>query len=370
MTEMTRRWRWITATVLLIAGASPVRADALKEAIYVLGVHLGNANGVLYSLNNSYDKSVKAHPGAVPLLSRQIAFTSDLAAALGLETDYLARLDADLALGRMSFAQMAARFEAATERLQKDVSKQFRNNSGAVFKLGAVTAKAGGVAQLVNSLLPKDQAARRPAAATWASYTVSTVVDLGLDKTEGIKVGPAQEFVRRAFSGPLPEAVAAADLAVSTWQADFGSAPAWKFGPETPFQPQVRKPAPVKPLPANVFAQPPVKGRVAQRTPAPAPGHAPAKPGRGFAGTWTTNWGDMTLTGSGDRISGTYSHSQGNLQGAVTGNVLRFHWTQKGNGNKGAGKFLLSADGKTFSGSWNYEDDPDKPGSSWTGSRK
>jgi hypothetical protein len=364
----------LAATGILLAGVAPARADALKEAVYILGVHIGNANGVLYSLNNSYDRSKTAHPGAEPLLERQITLTKDLAKALGLQTDYLTKLGADLP--KLSFAQMQVRFDSATERLKEAVANRYKKSSGSIFHLGATIAKAGGVAKHIASLNPKDQEAQRPALMTWASYVAGSVVERRLDTGEGVSNGPADDFVRKSFNGPISEAVSAADVAVSTWQSNFEAAPAWSFGPEAPFQPQVKNPPPVKPLPATVFHQSGVKGHPSSASGNPQAGSSAAAPkhsaaaGTGFAGTWSTNWGDMTLTGSGGSISGTYSHSQGSLQGTVEGNVLRFHWSQKGNGNKGAGKFTLSADGRSFTGSWNYNDDPDKAGSSWTGTRK
>jgi hypothetical protein len=91
---------------------------------------------------------------------------------------------------------------------------------------------------------------------------------------------------------------------------------------------------------------------------------------KNFTGEWNTNWGPMTLTQTGNSVSGKYSHSDGSLQGNVSGNVLRFHWAQKGNGTKGGGKFELSSDGSSFKGTWNYDKKPDDGGSSWTGTRK
>ncbi|MCW3054488.1 MAG: hypothetical protein JWN14_3658 [Chthonomonadales bacterium] len=98
--------------------------------------------------------------------------------------------------------------------------------------------------------------------------------------------------------------------------------------------------------------------------------------GTGFSGEWDT----VSLVGGqsykmkflqkGNRVTASYENggTKGSLEGTMNGNVLRFHWTQT-NGNKGAGKFTLAADGKTFKGFWTYEDDPDKADKAWNGTR-
>ena len=98
-------------------------------------------------------------------------------------------------------------------------------------------------------------------------------------------------------------------------------------------------------------------------------------PGSGnFDGVWQTAFGTLrtriTLRQSGNRVTGTYTWADGKIEGTVTGNVLRFKWTQS-NGRKGAGHFILKPDGKSFEGYWSYTDDPDnKSGGSWNGTRQ
>lgn len=88
-----------------------------------------------------------------------------------------------------------------------------------------------------------------------------------------------------------------------------------------------------------------------------------------FAGEWKTTWLDMSLTQAGNRVTGTFAWADGKVEGTVTGNILRFHWTQS-NG-KGAGHLTLSEDGKSFKGFWSYTDDPDnQSGGTWDGTRK
>lgn len=100
-------------------------------------------------------------------------------------------------------------------------------------------------------------------------------------------------------------------------------------------------------------------------------GKAPV--GKGFSGAWETSAGGsykMTLLQQGNRVTGTYGNggTKGTLEGTVEGNTLRFHWTQT-NGNKGAGRFILSTDGKAFNGFWTYDDDPEKADKAWNGKR-
>ncbi|MBR5091313.1 MAG: Ig-like domain-containing protein [Ruminiclostridium sp.] len=86
-----------------------------------------------------------------------------------------------------------------------------------------------------------------------------------------------------------------------------------------------------------------------------------------WTGTWETNWNDMTLTQSGSTVTGSYAYKGGKISGTVSGNTLTGTWTQTN--AKGKFKFVMSSDGKSFSGSYGYNDSA--PGSSgWDGKRK
>lgn len=68
---------------------------------------------------------------------------------------------------------------------------------------------------------------------------------------------------------------------------------------------------------------------------------------------------------SGDRVSGTYTHKEGRLEGTLSGNTLTGRWTQS-NG-KGRLIFRFNADFSGFAGVWNYGDaTPDRQ---WNGRR-
>lgn len=82
------------------------------------------------------------------------------------------------------------------------------------------------------------------------------------------------------------------------------------------------------------------------------PGSKTAK----FSGTWETVAGSaykytVNLTQTGIKVTGTYSPRNGKIfAGVVTGNKLKFKWTQDG-GYEGTGEFTMNDDGKGFAGS-------------------
>ena len=76
----------------------------------------------------------------------------------------------------------------------------------------------------------------------------------------------------------------------------------------------------------------------------------------------------MSLKQNGDKITGTYTPHNGKIEGQVSGRVLRFKWSQ--GDQRGSGRFILSKDGNSFSGSWSNSNDPDDPsGGTWDGVR-
>jgi hypothetical protein len=97
-----------------------------------------------------------------------------------------------------------------------------------------------------------------------------------------------------------------------------------------------------------------------------------------FSGTWATvtaagtNY-TMTLTQNGEIVSGQYVSADGAYKGVINGNVsdrtLIYQWSQQ-DGQKGTGKFTLSADGSKFEGWWTYSDDPNVVEASWNGIRQ
>ncbi|WP_292234728.1 SH3 domain-containing protein [Mesorhizobium sp.] len=103
---------------------------------------------------------------------------------------------------------------------------------------------------------------------------------------------------------------------------------------------------------------------------------ASASAAAGFGGSWNANADnvayDLSLQQNGNGVSGRYrgdDGSAGQINGKVSGNVLRFSWVQK-DGTRGSGKFTLAADGQSFAGSYNFGNNPDASEGSWNGTRQ
>ena len=96
-----------------------------------------------------------------------------------------------------------------------------------------------------------------------------------------------------------------------------------------------------------------------------------------FGGSWSADADDVaysiSLNQKGSSANGSYQGadgSAGRITGNVNGNVLRFAWVQK-DGTKGSGEsFVLSDDGQSFAGSYNFGNNPDAVGGSWNGMRR
>jgi hypothetical protein len=114
------------------------------------------------------------------------------------------------------------------------------------------------------------------------------------------------------------------------------------------------------------------------------PGFAKPTPNRGepaataasFSGSWAANADKVryaiTLSQSGNGVVGNYQGTDGSvgtISGKLNGNVLRFAWVQK-DGNRGTGKFVLSDNGQSFDGSYNFGNNPDAVEGRWSGTRQ
>jgi hypothetical protein len=91
----------------------------------------------------------------------------------------------------------------------------------------------------------------------------------------------------------------------------------------------------------------------------------------GWAGTWSTNWGTMVLSQSGNQVTGTYTWDSGHIVGTVSGNVLTGTWSEAPTyappDDAGDVVLTISPDGQSLSGQWRY----DSAGSwyGWSGTR-
>jgi hypothetical protein len=75
----------------------------------------------------------------------------------------------------------------------------------------------------------------------------------------------------------------------------------------------------------------------------------PARAGN-FTGTWATTFGPVILTQKGKEVSGTYYDGKATLRGTAEGNKMKFDYVEAG--ESGEGLFEMSADGKSFTGSY------------------
>ncbi len=91
-----------------------------------------------------------------------------------------------------------------------------------------------------------------------------------------------------------------------------------------------------------------------------------------WEGEWETNWGNMVLTQSGASVVGTYTHDQGRISGTVSGNTLTGTWSEAPSygpdHDAGDLKFVMSADGISFTGEWRYGSSGSWSG--WEGARR
>ena len=111
--------------------------------------------------------------------------------------------------------------------------------------------------------------------------------------------------------------------------------------------------------------------------PLPAIVPGPAIAGLNVTGKWySTQYGDMELVQTGDRVTGRYRHPRGpahdgTMRGEITGDVLRIQWIQPGDSGQGVfpirGRawFRISQDAKKLAGQWGYNDD-ERAGGPWT----
>ena len=93
-----------------------------------------------------------------------------------------------------------------------------------------------------------------------------------------------------------------------------------------------------------------------------------------FAGTWDTNWGEMTCTVNGITVHCEYTHDQGKIDATLSadGRTMEGQWAESPSysppNDGGRVTFTLSEDGNAISGDWSYGQGSSE--GSWTGTRK
>ena len=94
----------------------------------------------------------------------------------------------------------------------------------------------------------------------------------------------------------------------------------------------------------------------------------------GFAGTWDTNWGDMTCSVDNQTVNCNYTHDIGKIEAGLSldGITMEGSWSESPSyqppDDGGKVTFTLSADGNSISGYWWYGQNGD--GGAWAGTRK
>ena len=93
----------------------------------------------------------------------------------------------------------------------------------------------------------------------------------------------------------------------------------------------------------------------------------PAAPCGDFSGVYSTHYGPLRLTRTGDQVRGVYGIEQmgdSSIVGTVRGNVLTGRWKEPQGGGKF--RFVLDPDGRSFTGSFSPDGDPSATGE-WGG---
>lgn len=85
-----------------------------------------------------------------------------------------------------------------------------------------------------------------------------------------------------------------------------------------------------------------------------------------IAGTYSTDFQEMTLQVNGNRVTGTYKHRNGKVEGTLNGNILTGTWTQS-NGS-GRMEFVFNSNFSAFTGKWGYSNQP--LSGKWNGTKK
>lgn len=130
----------LVASFLFLSGQS-ARADEVKRALFVLGIHMGGAEGVAVEFIGDPPRE---KPGAIMLIRRTVTDSINVAAVLKLPTGGLKALLADV--DKASFADMAKRLGDLRLELQKAADKSINPGAAAFFIMGVHQSGAERVA--------------------------------------------------------------------------------------------------------------------------------------------------------------------------------------------------------------------------------
>lgn len=83
------------------------------------------------------------------------------------------------------------------------------------------------------------------------------------------------------------------------------------------------------------------------------------------AGVYQTDFNEMTLQQNGSSVTGTYKHSNGRIEGTLSGNTMTGWWYQSN--AKGRFTYVFNGDFSAFTGKWSY--DNAEPANAWNGKK-
>lgn len=90
-------------------------------------------------------------------------------------------------------------------------------------------------------------------------------------------------------------------------------------------------------------------------------------------GRWKTNWGEMTLDHVGEKVTGSYTHDKGKIEGIMSGNSFSGTWSEapsyQGPNDAGLVELNFKEDCKSFTGRWMYGSSGSWKENGWTGER-
>ncbi|MDP3912898.1 MAG: LamG domain-containing protein [Bacteroidota bacterium] len=84
-----------------------------------------------------------------------------------------------------------------------------------------------------------------------------------------------------------------------------------------------------------------------------------------ISGVYNTDFKEMTITQNGNKVTGTYKHQNGRIDGTLNGHTLTGFWFQ--DNGKGKLVFEFNSDFSGYTGKWGYNDAA--PASKWNGTR-
>jgi heat shock protein HslJ len=110
---------------------------------------------------------------------------------------------------------------------------------------------------------------------------------------------------------------------------------------------------------ASQTSQKPVSTSSPQPAAPTAPAGTPAHlTNCGYSGTWNTDWGTMQLSQTGNKVSGTYTHDSGMINGTISDGVFVGRWSESPSyaepDDAGDAMFYFGKDCNSFSGNWRY----------------